>query len=171
MKDIILFLVLAILIHSCTSTKEKNQVTVLGTVHFPTANINSDSIYQVLKKIRPDFILMELDTMFFDKDYSFSQTLDENEFKAVAKYVEEFPTVNVRPIEFKGRNSYRKKIGIYSDASLVFRNFNNINRSKTYTNEEQRKWDRFVHFWSKSTAIDTTDLRGLNNPKSDNIKN
>lgn len=158
-----------IFIISCTFKSKPTEVTVVGTLHFPTKNINSDSIYNVLKDVNPDFILMEADSSIFNNDFSFKKTFDENEFNAVVKYLKEKPNVQVRPIEFEGRNNYRKSIGIYPEAKLVFEKFNTLNKEKKYSANEQKVWDGFVHCWLLSDSISKKNLKGLNNKNTDKI--
>lgn len=154
---------------SCSSNKGETKLTILGTVHFPTKKISADSIYDILKKVNPDFILMEADTSIFNTDFSFKKTFDENEYNAVIKYQKEKPIVKIRPIELNGRNEYRKSIGIFPEASLVFRKLNELNNEKLYLPDEQEIWDKFAYFWSLSDSIANGNLKSLNNKKADNI--
>ncbi len=160
------FLILIVLT-SCAS--QKSTLIILGTVHLPTENINSDSIYNVLKSVKPDFILMEADTMIFDKDFNFKKSYDENEFNAVSKYKKEFPNVNIRPIEFKGRNIYRKKIGLYPEASEVLQELNSISSNGEFKSNENEIWMRFANLWMESDSISNEKLRILNDKSSDLI--
>lgn len=155
-------------IFSCSS-KKSTEVTVIGTLHFPTKKINSDSIYNILKKINPDFILMEADSSIFNDEFSFKKTFDENEFNAVLKYLKLKPNINIRPIEFEGRNEYRKRVGIFPEAKAVFKSLNILSEKNIFTKNEQQIWDGFVKYWMLSDSINKGNLKTLNNTKADNI--
>ncbi|WP_340154957.1 hypothetical protein [uncultured Winogradskyella sp.] len=164
-----LFLILTISILSCNSKKTETKLTILGTMHFPTEKIDADSIYEVLKKVNPDYILMEIDSSFFNSDFTFKKTFDENEYNAVAKYQKEKPSVKIRPIEFEGRNKYRKSIGIFPEASLSFQKLNKLHNEKLYKADEQKIWDKYEYYWSLADSLDNGNLKAINNKKADNI--
>jgi len=73
-------------------------------------NFTSDSLYNILVRIKPDLILFEVDSSFFTKDFKFKETWESNENIATVKYMDNFD-LDVRPYEFTGRNDYRIKIG------------------------------------------------------------
>jgi hypothetical protein len=165
----ILFAIVLLSIISCNQSNVSTKLTILGTMHFPTEKINADSIYRVLKRVNPDFILMEADSSIFNPDFSFKKTFDENEYNAVIKYKKENPSVKIRPIEFEGRNEYRKSIGLFPGASIVFKKLNKLNKEKLFDINEQKVWDRFGYFWSLSDSINNGNLQSLNSPSTDKI--
>lgn len=149
--------------------EEKKELIIIGTVHFPTENINVDSIYQALEKTQPEVILMERDSVGFDESFNRIQTYDENEDKAITRYLENHPKTLLRPFEFEGRNQYRKDIGLYPQANAVYQKLNELKRSGSFNEKESIFWDQFVERWIKSDSIDKGDLKTLNNPSSDEI--
>jgi len=169
MQKQFLLIILLILIFSCSTNKKETKLTILGTMHFPTEKINADSIYEVLKKVNPDYILMEIDSSFFNPDFTFKKTFDENEYNAVSKYQKDKPSVKIRPIEFEGRNEYRKSIGIFPEASLVFRKLNRLHNEKSYLPNEQKIWDKYEYYWALSDSLDNGNLKSINNEKADKI--
>lgn len=108
MRRSFLYIFSCLLLYSCTDTK--TELILLGTVHQPVENFNSDSLYEILLKIKPDLILFEVDSSFFTNEFEFKKTWDSNENIATVKYMNNFD-VDVRPYEFTGRNEYRIKIG------------------------------------------------------------
>ncbi len=163
----IIFGIVLLSIISCSQNTTYTKLTVLGTVHFPTEKINSDSIYQVLKRVNPDFILMEADSTIFNSDFSFKKTFDENEYNAVIKYKKEYPSVKIRPIEFEGRNEYRKSIGIFSEENTAFKVLNKLNHENLFSSKEKEIWKRFEHFWVLSDSINNQNLNSLNSHTTD----
>ena len=66
--------------------KQKTELIIIGTTHFPTKQINKDTIYSILESLKPDIILMESDMTNFNSDFTFKNTYDENEWNAIVKY-------------------------------------------------------------------------------------
>ncbi|MEO6903407.1 MAG: hypothetical protein ABI315_09645 [Bacteroidia bacterium] len=162
-------ILLCIIIISCNQQSSKNKLLILGTVHFPTKEINADSIYTILEKYNPDIILMEAESSVFNDDYTFRKMYDQNEFNSVKKYLSHHPSVQIRPIEFEGRNEYRKKLGIFSEAGDVYRKIEDLYQSKKLTNAECKMWDDFTKLWQKIDSLSNSNLNAINNSTSDEI--
>ncbi len=168
---LIFFLVLSF---SCTVSKphKKNtsETVVLGTIHFPTKKVNADSIYTILNDFKPDIILLEADSSNFYPDFTFRHLYDENEYIAVVRYKMKKPGTQIRPIEFEGRNTYRKTIGIFSEPGDAFQKaMNNLITQKQFTAYQQDLLDRLIRFERLAQNLKSESLRLINNPQSDNI--
>ena len=167
-----LTLCIFIIFVSCSSNKQINnhkELVILGAVHFPTDNVNADSIVSILERVSPDCILMEVDSSIFKADFTFKKTFDENEFNAALKYKEKYPNVKLRPIEFEGRNQYRKLKGLYSGAGPTFRILNELNRANEFNKKEQEIWERFTNFYEEVENIGTKNLKTINSSITDEI--
>lgn len=162
-------ILLSVIIISCNQQSKKNKLLILGTVHFPTRGINSDSIYTILEKYNPDIILMEAESSVFNEDYTFRKMYDQNEFNSVKKYLAHHPNVQIRPIEFEGRNEYRKKIGIFSEADPVYRKMDELYQSKKLSDNESKMWYDFTKSWKKIDSLSNSNLNAINNSTSDKI--
>lgn len=118
MKLQFLLLCLLTMLLSCKSQSEshssKIELTIIGSRHNATNEINADSIYNILEKIKPDLILLESGPHEYDSDFTFIKSYEGNEAEAVEKYQRLHSEVNVRPIDITARNEQRKRIGIYS---------------------------------------------------------
>lgn len=153
----------------CQPNKENTtkQLAILGTVHYPTKGVNVDSVYLAIKKVQPQVILMERDSVSFDSDFNRKVEYQENEDRAVSKFLKDNPKLMLRPIEFEGRNSYRIQMGLYPQANEVYKKLNEISRSGKFTSEESRIWSRFANYWVQLDSLSATNLRALNNKKTD----
>ncbi len=80
-----LIAILYLLLQSC-NTKE-TELVLLGTVHPPIENFTSDTLYNILLKIKPDLILYEVDSSFFTEAFQFNKTSSSNENIATLKYM------------------------------------------------------------------------------------
>ncbi|MFC4029287.1 hypothetical protein ACFOS1_17850, partial [Zunongwangia endophytica] len=108
-KPIIIILILITLL-SC-KTEKSTEIIVIGTLHKPEYNFNSEILFNILEDVQPDFILEELDSSFFTSNFRHKNVSNSNERMASEKYIEKYPTTKLRPYEFEGRNEYRINTG------------------------------------------------------------
>ena len=106
-RSICISIIITLLL-SCV--KKQTNLVIIGTVHEPAKNFNPDSLYNILVQVKPDVILYELDSTFFDSDFNFTKELFSNEFIATTRYTKNHNTI-VRPYDFTGRNQHRINIG------------------------------------------------------------
>jgi hypothetical protein len=79
MKNLLLLFILSFfsrIAHSQNSTQidtSLSKIYIIGVVHSENKYRNTDSLHEILKKLKPDLILRETDTLsgFFKKDYTF----------------------------------------------------------------------------------------------------
>ncbi|TMM57294.1 hypothetical protein FEE95_12470 [Maribacter algarum] len=168
MKNLIFIVFLFIL--SCSiKTKKPSEVTVIGTVHFPTEYVNADSIYKALQRVKPDIIAMEADSSVFNTDFSFKKTYDENEYNAVLKYLESNPETMIRPIGFEGRNDYRKKIGIYSEAGFVYEAMYDLLDDEKLSNPHSDMLLHYENLWAVTEVFKKETLTNINHSFVDRL--
>lgn len=91
---------------------KSNKLTIIGNVHTPMPKYNADTLLEILERIKPDIILLEIYSGHFTEDFRFKNSSNENEQTATTKYLEKYPLTKARPFEFEGRNNYRKEKGI-----------------------------------------------------------
>lgn len=171
MKKIFLVFI-SIFVISCATNKtavQRSQISVLGTIHFPNEKVNADSIFNIIQNFKPDFILIEIDSSKMNEDFTFKNLYNENEIIAVVRYKMNYPDVNLRPIEMNGRDTLRKKSGLYSEASLVFQNLNKLNNENGFSESEKQIWNQFSNYWELSEEISNQNLIEINTEKSDLI--
>ena len=88
---------------------------IVGTVHDRTRNFNPDSVLNILAKLKPDLILIELDSSFFDNDFNLKIRTPTNETLGINKYVSKHPTP-IRPYDIKGRKRAMNIIEIEAES-------------------------------------------------------
>ena len=110
MRKIIFALLFLTTIISC-KTEKTTEIIVIGALHKPEPNFNSEILFDILEDVKPDFILRELDSSSFTSDFSYKNVPNSNEGIASEKYVQKYPKTHIRPYEFEGRNEYRINIG------------------------------------------------------------
>ena len=108
--------IITILLLICKLTVAgQTSLYIVGTVHNRTRNFNSDSILNILTRLKPDLILLEMDSSFFDKDFKFKIKLRTNETLGTRKYISKHPTP-VRPYDIKGRYLMKNTIKIEAES-------------------------------------------------------
>jgi len=171
MLKIISVIISLILLAGCGQKEENKtkELIILGSVHFPTSGINSDSIYLAIKKVKPEVILMERDSVSFDSAFNRKVEYEENEDQAVTRYLKNHPNTILRPIEFEGRNSYRTEVGLYPQAGEVYQKLNELSRAGKFTPKEGQLWSRFANYWILLDSLSSTNLKALNNEETDAV--
>lgn len=164
-----LHLVICLVILLGCNEKRTTQLTILGSVHFPTTGMNADSVYLAIKKVQPQVILMERDSVSFDSAFNRKVEYEENEDQAVSRFLKDNPTTILRPIEFEGRNEYRIKMGLYPQANEVYKKLNELSRSKKFDAEESLIWSRFANFWGMIDSLSSANLKAINTDQADAI--
>ena len=120
---------------SLISANGQTRLYILGTVHNPTKNYTADSILNILKRLKPDLILEELDSTFFTADFKLKKENKTNEAVGVEKYISAYPTP-IRPYEISGRNEYYR---MHNTFKLEKESFNKLSSIKRRLDSHQRK--------------------------------
>lgn len=166
---IVTLFISSLLFNGQISNKKANtELTIIGTVHFPTKQINKDTIYSVLEDLKPDIILMESDMTNFNSDFTFKNTYDENEWNAVVKYRANFKNTLVRPIEFEGRNKYRKENGI-QNPDVVLNEINVLDSLNILPEKDKKIWSRFIDLSNSLNELDNKSLKDINSMSAENL--
>ena len=116
----------------------KTKIIVIGNIHQSVPNYNSDTLFNILKKIRPDIILHEIDSSFFTSDFKFKYPSEENEQNAAEKYLKEYPKTKLRPFDFEGRNEYRKEKGMRPTDNLTIKMLDSLNENGLLTKPQSQ---------------------------------
>jgi len=163
----IIYLIFVSIILSCNSNKISTQLTILGTMHFDTENFTSDSIFQELKRIMPDIILIEADSSDFSNNFT-KMRFSTTETIAALKYQKEIQNVILRPFDYEGKNDYSMNYGIGDGNS--YRLLNMLNNKEMFTGEQQKIWSDFVYY---TNIVDSIGYNGtikeLNSIRIDSI--
>ncbi len=164
MKKNLIFL-LALLTISCK--EEKTEITIIGTMHEDTSNFTSEILFEELKQIKPDIILLEADSSDFSNDFKTIE-FETLETKAALKYQSENPNVKLRPYDFEGKNKFRMDNGIGD--GLSYKLLNMLNQGNHFSDEQQKLWDNFAYLTNLVDSIGYNGyLKDLSSKKTDSI--
>ncbi|MFP2996602.1 hypothetical protein ABN763_11855 [Spongiivirga sp. MCCC 1A20706] len=166
--------IVIILVISCltgyryTNSKQK-EIYILGTVHHPTINVNSDSILRIIRQIKPSLILIESDSSNFDNQMNIKRYYEENEYGAVKQYLIEHPSTLIRPYDLNNRDEQRIQNGLYAEAGFAFELLNQMHSAGKFSQNDSISWNRFNTYWREYELLLGGTLVDLNAVKSEVI--
>ena len=133
------FLICLLLCGGLQNVYSQTELCIVGEVHEECSYMNRDSVYNILLKIKPDVILIELDSSFFTSDFSFNIDPDPfwgNQMLGAYKY-HSLHKVDLRPFDIQGRNEWYRKTNYFDNQDKMW---NDVLR--LYENNELSKKDK-----------------------------
>lgn len=168
MSKTLLILLTLITITSC-KTEKPTEIIVIGTLHKPEPNFNAEILFGILEDIQPDFILQELDSSFFTPDFRHKNVPKSNEGMASKKYVEKYPTTQIRPYEFEGRNEYRINTGSRPTDGLTTKLLDSLYNADVLSASEAEIYKKYKALLEPLLVLASKDPKNFNNPTTDSI--
>lgn len=148
--------------------QQNSELVLLGTVHSPVENFNADSLYQILEKIKPDIILYEVDSSFFDKAFNFQKDLNSNEYFATSRYLKNSRAV-IRPYDFTGRNEYRINAGSRPADSKTLKMLDSLYGEKLLDQAQSQVYKEYMRLTETLNSFAYKGAKAFNNPRTDSI--
>jgi len=145
------------------------EIVIIGSIHQPVPNFNSDILFNIFEQVKPDIILQEVDSSFFTEDFKFKKTSEENEQNATEKYSVKHPQVLVRPFEFEGRNEYRRERGMVPTDNLTTKLLRNLYNKNVLTPQQKKILNTYYALTDELTAIASKSPENFNNAATDSI--
>jgi hypothetical protein len=168
MNKITLALLIAITILSC-KTEKTTEIIVIGNLHNPAPNYNPDTLFNILERLKPDFILRELDSSFFTSDFRYKNPSKQNEGLASQEYIEKYPTTQLRPYEFEGRNQYRIDNGMRPTDGLTLSLLDSLYKADLLTNSEAEIFKTYKALLEPLKVLAAKSPENFNNSTTDSI--
>lgn len=168
MNKILLVLLLATLILSC-KTEQPTEIIVIGALHKPAPNFNSEILFNILEDVKPDFILRELDSSFFTPDFRHKSVSNSNEGMASEKYAQKYPKTQLRPYEFEGRNEYRINIGSRPTDGLTTKLLDSLNKAGLLPASEAAIHNKYKALLEPLIVLASKSPEHFNNSTTDSI--
>lgn len=171
MKKNLLALLVLITFCSCKTkkkTESKTEIIVIGTQHKPVPNFNSEILFNILEKVKPDLILLELDSTKFTADFKL-KAVRENELIASEKYRLKYPTTKLRPFEFEGRNPYRIDHGMRPTDGLTLKLVDSLYQANLLTASESEIFKAYQDALDPLIVIAAKNPKDWNNAKGDSL--
>ncbi|MDN3667527.1 hypothetical protein ACFFU1_10070 [Algibacter miyuki] len=168
MTKYIQILLILITILSC-KTEKTTEIIVIGTLHKPEPNFNSEILFNIIENIQPDFILEELDSSFFTSDFRHKNVSNSNERMASEKYIKKYPTTKLRPYEFEGRNQYRINNGSRPTDGLTTKLIDSLNNVGLLSDTEAEIHNKYKALLEPLIILASKSPENFNNITTDSI--
>lgn len=143
----------------------QTSLTIIGTQHDPTPHFNSDSIYNVLLKIKPDVILQELDASLMDDEgnyIGYGATMGGNEKLASLRYRSVNPNVIFRRFDIEDRNHYYQVNNTMAMEGKVGKSMDSLYRIGALSQDNLVLRQAFGQVNYRLHQLDQSDIYGLN---------
>ena len=159
---------------------DTTEAFVVGTVHNPTKQINIDTLYNTLERIKPDLILYEYDSTGFDSDMnlkgyfgyilpSFLAKYQTNEGAASKKYIMLNKTTVIRPYEWRLRNKWNKEKGILKTPDKIFGVLDDLLKQQKLSKTQATILKTFYELTDQLNSYADSSIYQINTPKQDSI--
>ena len=171
MKTNIVVFILCILFYSCKTkeqTATETEIIVIGTQHKPVPNFNPEILFNILENVKPDLILLELDSIKFTSDFRLKE-VRENELIAAEKYRLKYPKTKLRPFEFEGRNQYRIDYGMRPTDGFTLRFVDSLYKADLLTTSEAEIFKAYQDALDPLIDIAAKDPKEWNNAIGDSL--
>jgi hypothetical protein len=168
MNKTILILLTLITILSCEKEKT-TEIILIGTLHNPKPNFNSEILFDILEDIKPDLILLEGDSSFFTTDFRLKKALNSNETMASTKYAEKYPMTKLRPYGFEGRIQHRINIGSRPTDGLTTKLLDSLNKANLLSASEANIFNKWQALIEPLKVLASKSPENFNNPTTDSI--
>ncbi|AWV96905.1 hypothetical protein [Arcticibacterium luteifluviistationis] len=165
-KTILLFLALATMF-SCQK-EAPTEIMVIGAMHKPEPNFNADILFNILEEVKPDLILLELDSAKFTADFNLKE-VRENELEASDRYQKEYPATLLRPYEFEGRNEYRINAGSRPTDGFTTKLLDSLNKANLLTPSEAEIVNKYQALLEPLIVLAAKSPENFSNPTTDSI--
>lgn len=100
----------------------QTELCIIGEVHDECIYMNRDSVYNILLKIKPDVVLIELDSSYFTPDFRFNIEPDPywgNQMLGAHKY-KSLHKVDLRPFDVSGRDQWYRQINYFDNQEKMW---------------------------------------------------
>ena len=142
---IILFLLFIAFADTSSSIQLENdtELYVIGTVHESTDSFNSDTLLNILNKIKPDLILIESDSSYFTPDFRLNDDVKYEflETSAVSEYLKNNTSL-LRPYDISGRDKFLDDKKRLSDESDFFNDVSVLKEKGRLSREADQIYDK-----------------------------
>lgn len=150
------------------SSGAQTYLTIIGTQHNPTDNINSSNLADQLNKIKPDVILMELDSSLMNDKGDFLVNSNELEPTAVKKHLKNYPTA-LRPFDYKNRNKFYAENKVFDKENKFFHTLDSVYNNNLLDSLSLTVYQNLIQVNNILNLVFTGDLKEINSPTAQSI--
>ncbi|MDM1556428.1 MULTISPECIES: hypothetical protein [Chryseobacterium] len=149
-------------------SQNKTEIYVIGNIHDSVPNYHPILLFEILKKIKPDIILHEVDSQGM-KEYETDRDLKGNEIIASNRYLQKFPGTLRFPFDFENRNQYRKDKGMVPTDNLAVKLIDSLYKVKKLSQYEAQQYEVFLNTTKELMKKAELSPENFNNKTTDKI--
>lgn len=169
---ILLFLILITFTGTLHSIQYDNETElyVIGTVHESTEAFNSDTLLNILNKIRPDVILIESDSSYLTSDFRLNDDV-KYEFLETAAVTEYLKThsAELRPYDISGRDKFLDDKKRLSSESDFFSEISGLKEKGSFSKDAVQIYEKIISMMSTAGDLSYSSASIINSPEGSRI--
>ena len=147
----------------------QTNVYIVGTTHRPINLINADTLENILGRINPDVILVELDSTILTVENDFNYDLKkypdilENtsmENIVMCRYQQKH-NIKLRPFDFTGRNDFYQRTDYFAKEDSLFKEMLAMQKNKEYSPANQRLFNvawNIIKLYAEAEDVSFEDI-------------
>lgn len=170
----VFWLGLALLFVPCFGAGEslkKSEIVIIGTVHQPTAAYTSESLLDILRRVKPDVILMEKDSSFFTNEFKLREfKSDSMEPRVIRAYLKE-TDVPLRPFDIEGRNDFYRRTNYFEQEKALFAEISKMYKANKLNGDAKALWEALKLSMDDSNRWQAKDSEKINSYAYDSSVN
>ena len=148
----------------------QTELCIVGTVHEEQSFFNSDSIYNILVRVKPDVVLIELDSSFFTEDFRFDlirhpDLLSTNENIGAEKYHSRH-IVDLRPFEITGRNEYYRETRYFENEKQMTTEIHELYKKNKLSKKDKEDFELVLYGFEFGNSARFHSVQELNSDLS-----
>lgn len=143
-------------------TDDSTEIIIAGTVHTETASFNSDTLLQLIYKVKPDLILVETDSSYFTPDFELKEDV-KNEFpetRAITEYKKDH-NVKLHPYDINGRDLFLNDFDRISLRNEIIYRINHLRKNK-FSSDTSAVWVNYETLIRLAYKMSDTNLTYIN---------
>ncbi|MCK4678180.1 MAG: hypothetical protein KAT48_08625 [Bacteroidales bacterium] len=172
MKKLILFFYLLFFIsHVTGQNNDSTEICIIGNPHNNTSYFNAQILDSILNRIKPDLILVELDSSFFNSEFQYDTVkipylLKEEKSSptiiASNNYRENHNNIDIRPFDILGRNDFYKKHDFFNRKNQMYRDIFNYASQHSFSDRNFRDFVLLSISLDYVNSFNISSLKELN---------
>lgn len=148
----------------------ETKIILIGSAHKETAKIKKSDFYSAIKNCKPDLILIELDSVMLNKDFTIPNNLMEYfEPSIIDSLLKKDNKIKLRPFDIEGRNKFFEENLFYQKQGEMFNEILNLYKKDSLNIESKVIIENFMNLNSITNGFNEMDLKTINSEAYDNL--
>ncbi len=155
---------------ACAQNPEPSVICIIGTSHTSTGFCNVQVLDSVLNRVKPDLILVELDSSFFTSDFQFDTVKRPYMLKEGHASPEDIASNNyrkshkasMRPFDITGRNDFYRENDFFNRQDSMYKDIARYGLGGQLSERNQSDFSLLCKSLENVNDLEITTLRELN---------